>query len=328
MPELSLALSSLTSVSVLVFVLGFAASRLKSDLRVPEAVYQLISIFLLFGIGLKGGVGLHKADLSSAIIPLLLTVVLGVATPLAAYLVLKRLTKLERVDLGSLAAHYGSTSLVTFSAALVFLDNQSIEYGGYATALLAIMEIPGLIVGIYLGSRAVAALDGKPSLNWRETMHEILLSRSILLLIGGLVIGYVTGSQGYEKVTPFFVDLLPGVLALFLMHLGFVAGSQLDKLKEVGVKLVGFGLLFPLITGALTATLATLCGLSVGDSTVLAVLVASASYIAAPAAVSVALPQANHGLAITSALGVTFPFNLTLGIPAYLAIAELMSGLV
>ena len=328
MPELSLALSSLTSVSVLVFILGFVASRLKSDLRVPEAVYQLISIFLLFGIGLKGGVGLYKTDLSTAVVPLLLTVLLGIATPFAAYLVLKRLTRLDGVDLGSLAAHYGSTSLVTFSAALVFLENQAVQFGGYATALLAVMEIPGLIVGIYLGSRAIARVDSKPSLNWGATMHEILLSRSIVLLLGGLIIGYVTGSQGYEKVTPFFVDLLPGVLALFLMHLGFVAGSQFEKLKEVGIKLVAFGVLFPVITGAVAASLATVCGLSIGDSTVLAVLVASASYIAAPAAVSVALPSANHGLAITSALGVTFPFNLTVGIPTYLAIAELLGGLV
>ncbi|NDH65607.1 MAG: sodium-dependent bicarbonate transport family permease [Microbacteriaceae bacterium] len=328
MSEISLALSSLTSVSVLVFILGFIASRLKSDLRVPDAIYQLISIFLLFGIGLKGGVGLAKADLTSAVVPLLLTISFGIATPFAAYLILKRLTRLDRIDLGSLAAHYGSTSLVTFSAALVFLDYQSINYGGFATALLAVMEIPGLIVGIYLGSRGSSRIGSETKLNWAATMHEIMLSRSILLLLGGLLIGFITGSPGYDKVTPFFVDLLPGVLALFLMHLGYVAGSQLEKLKEVGFKLVAFGLLFPIVSGSVAATVATVSGLSVGDSTVLAVLVASASYIAAPAAVSVALPSANHGLAITSALGVTFPFNLTLGIPTYLAIAELVGGLV
>lgn len=328
MPDISLAVSSLTSVSVLVFILGFFASRLKSDLRLPDAVYQLISIFLLFGIGLKGGVGLYNADLGAAIVPLLLTICLGLVTPLIAYVVLKRITKLEKVDLGSLAAHYGSTSLVTFSAALIFLETQAIEFGGYATPLLAVMEIPGLIVGIYLGSRGRPERSDLSKTNWRQTMHEILLSRSILLLLGGLVIGYVTGSHGYEKVTPFFVDLLPGVLALFLMHLGFVAGSQLQKLKEVGMKLVAFGVLFPLAIGAAAASVATVSGLGVGDSAVLAVLAASASYIAAPAAVSVALPSANHGLAITSALGVTFPFNLTIGIPVYLAIAELLGKVV
>ena len=324
MPDLSAAISSLTSVSVLVFVLGFLAARLKSDLRVPDQIYTFISMFLLFGIGLKGGVGLSTINLSTAVVPLALTVGLGILVPFLAYVTLRYTTKLGRIDLGAIAAHYGSTSLVTFSAALVFLENLKIEYGGYATALLAVMEIPGLIIGIYLGSRRPENKAVATKLNWAETMHEILLSKSIVLLVGGLLIGYVTGAVGYAKVTPMFVDLLPGVLALFLMHLGFVAGSQLEKLKGVGLKLISFGIVFPIFAGMLAVALGRLAGLGVGDLTVLAVLAASASYIAAPAAVSVALPKANHGLAITAALGVTFPFNLTLGIPLYLTFAQLL----
>ena len=328
MPDFSLALSSLTSVSVLVFILGFAASRLKSDLRIPDQIYTFISIFLLFGIGLKGGVGLNKIELGTALVPLGLTLILGILVPLLAYVVLRYLTKLKRIDLGAIAAHYGSTSLVTFSAALVFLETLAIEYGGYATALLAVMEIPGLIIGIYLGSRRPELKGAGEKPNWRATIHEILLSKSIVLLVGGLLIGFITGAAGYAKVTPMFVDLLPGVLALFLMHLGFLAGSQLENLKGVGFKLFAFGVLFPIFAGMLAVVLGRLAGLSAGDLTVLAVLSASASYIAAPAAVSVALPRANLGLALTASMGITFPFNLTIGIPLYLALAETAVGLV
>jgi hypothetical protein len=320
--DLSAAISSLTSVSVLVFVLGFLAARFKSDLRIPDQIYTFISMFLLFGIGLKGGVGLSNVNLTTALVPLAITIGLGILVPFLAYVVLRYLTKLQRIDLGAIAAHYGSTSLVTFSAALVFLETLNVSYGGYATALLAVMEIPGLIIGIYLGSRRPESKTAGASPNWSATLHEILLSKSIVLLVGGLLIGYVTGASGYAKVSPMFVDLLPGVLALFLMHLGFVAGSQLEKLKGVGFKLISFGIVFPISAGMLAIGLGRLAGLGVGDLTVLAVLAASASYIAAPAAVWVALPKANHGLAITAALGVTFPFNLILGIPLYLNAAQ------
>jgi hypothetical protein len=224
------------------------------------------------------------------------------------------------VDRGSIAAHYGSTSLVTFSAGLLFLENNLIEVEGFATALLTLLEIPGLIVGIYLGTRSL-----RGEVRWRETLIEVLLGRTVLLLGGGLLIGAITTDAGYEKVAPFFVDLQNGILVLFLLHLGFLAGSNWNQIREVGPKMIVFATLFPLFAGFIGALVGTWTGLSVGGTTVLALLSASASYIAAPAAVAVAMPRANGSLALMSSIGVTFPFNLILGIPIYLEYARFLA---
>jgi hypothetical protein len=305
--SLEIAQSNLTSVSVLVFVLGFIAARFKSDIRIPDAVYQVISVYLLFGIGLKGGVSLSNSDASNILRPLLVTLAL--------------VRRLSEVDRGAIAAHYGSTSLVTFTAALVLLENLGRPYEGFATTLLAAMEIPGIVIGIFLATRH---LNRKVA--WSTSIKEILFGKTIILLIGGLIIGAISGSTGYEKVTPFFVDLLPGVLALFLMHLGYLAGSQIKALREVGVGLFTFAIVFPLFAGTLGVFGGVVAGLSVGGATVLGVLCASASYIAAPAAVQVALPEANPSLSITASLGVTFPFNLIFGIPIFYFIATKVAG--
>jgi hypothetical protein len=181
------------------------------------------------------------------------------------------------------------------------------------------MEIPGLIVGIFLASRSLTTKVG-----WAETMREVLLGKTVLLLIGGLAIGFITSNQGYEKVSPFFVDLLSGFLVLFLIHLGYLAGSSFVEIKSVGRPLIIFAILFPILSGAIGVTAGSLIGLSVGGATMLGVLSASASYIAAPAAVSVALPQASKTIALMSSIGITFPFNLILGIPIYYRFAELL----
>ena len=319
--SLEIAQSNLTSVSVLVFVLGFIAARFKSDIRIPDAVYQVISVYLLFGIGLKGGVSLSNSDASNILRPLLITLALGCVIPLLAFLSLSRVRRLSEVDRGAIAAHYGSTSLVTFTAALVLLENLGRPYEGFATTLLAAMEIPGIVIGIFLATRH---LNRKVA--WSTSIKEILFGKTIILLIGGLIIGAISGSTGYEKVTPFFVDLLPGVLALFLMHLGYLAGSQIKALREVGVGLFTFAIVFPLFAGTLGVFGGVVAGLSVGGATVLGVLCASASYIAAPAAVQVALPEANPSLSITASLGVTFPFNLIFGIPIFYFIATKVAG--
>ena len=315
----SIAEANLTSVGVLGFIFGFAASRVRSDVRVPDAIYQFLSIYLLFGIGLKGGHSLKSTPFADLVLPALATLACGVLIPLLAFGILKGARGLNNIDRGSIAAHYGSTSLVTFSAAILFLESNSIFVEGFAPALLTIMEIPGLIVGIFLASRSLTTKVG-----WAETMREVLLGKTVLLLIGGLAIGFITSDQGYEKVSPFFVDLLSGFLVLFLIHLGYLAGSSFVEIKSVGRPLFIFAIFFPILSGAIGVAAGSLIGLSVGGATMLGVLSASASYIAAPAAVSVALPQASKTIALMSSIGITFPFNLILGIPIYYRFAQLL----
>jgi hypothetical protein len=309
-------------VAVLVFILGFLGARIKSDVRIPEQVYQMISIFLLFGIGLKGGHALRGTSPSSFAAPALATIALGILIPVIAYLTLKFVKKINDIDRGAIAAHYGSTSLVTFSAALLFLESSGIEVEGFATALLTIMEVPGIVVGVYLGSR-----HRNKSVQWGKTLHEVITGKTILLLVGGLVIGAITSQAGYSKVTPFFIDLQSGFLVLFLLHLGYLAGSNWGEIKKVGAMVGVFALIFPIFAGTLGVVTGTMVGLSVGGATILGVLSASASYIAAPAAVSIGLPEANAPLALMSSIGVTFPFNLLVGIPLYLEIARAFSSL-
>jgi hypothetical protein len=315
----AIAQANLTSVSVLAFIFGFIASRSKSNLKLPDSIYQFISIYLLFGIGLKGGHSLKSVGFTEILTPGLVTLVCGVVIPTLAFYLLRLVRNLSDIDRGSLAAHYGSTSLVTFSAALLFMESNSIFVEGYAPALLTLLEIPGLIVGIFLASSSVS----HPDVKWGTTLREVVLGKTVLILLGGMFIGFLTSQSGYEKVQPFFIDLLSGFLALFLLHLGYSAGSNFYEVKTVGLKLGIFAVLFPIVGGLIGVGAASAIGLSIGGATVLGVLCASASYIAAPAAVSIALPQANLSVALSASVGITFPFNLIVGIPLYYKFAQL-----
>lgn len=317
--DLSIAINNLTSVAVLVFILGFIGARFKSDLRIPESIYQLISIYLLLGIGLKGGHALKEVSLQEIIKPSLATLLVGSLIPFLAFYILKTIKYLSVSQRGALAAHYGSTSLVTFSAAVLYLENNSIFFEGYSTALLTIMEVPGLVVGIYLASQKY-----KTNISWGKTFQEILLGKTVLLLVGGLFVGFLATDNGYQKVSPFFVDLLNGFLVLFLLQLGYLAGNQLNEVFKAGFGLVLFAIIFPIFAGLIGAISGSLAGMSYGGTALLAVLSASASYIAAPAAVSIALPKEKLGLALTCSIGITFPFNLVFGIPIYLAMANFL----
>jgi hypothetical protein len=314
-----IATSNLTSVGVLTFAFGFLAARIKSDVRLPDAIYQFLTVYLLFGIGLKGGHSLKSTSFSELLVPSVTTILLGVLIPLMAFCLLRLIRVLSDIDRGSIAAHYGSTSLVTFSAGILFLESNSIFVEGFAPALLTLLEIPGLIVGIYLASRKSAV-----QVSWGVAFKEVLLGKTVLLLIGGLVIGFATTQEGYEKVSPFFTQLLSGFLVLFLLHLGYMAGANFHEVIKVGVPLAIFGLIFPILSGAIGVFAGSLIGLSIGGATILGLLCASASYIAAPAAVSVALPQASKTLALTTSIGITFPFNLIVGIPLMYKLAQLM----
>ncbi|MEY5024030.1 MAG: hypothetical protein RL569_943, partial [Actinomycetota bacterium] len=266
------ALQNLTSPPVLAFALGLIAVAVKSDLRLPEAVYQGLSIYLLLGLGIKGGVALSNTTLTEIWLPFLVTLLIGIVTPVLAFFGLGLMTKLDSVNKGAVAAHYGSTSLVTFTAALIFLEAQKIAVEGYLATLLTILEIPGIIIGLILASRGL-----NRKVDWKESMVEVLAGRSILLLAGGVVLGFITGDTGYARIEPFFGALFTGVLTLFLLEMGIVAGRRLPDIKQAGLGIVGFGTLFPLFAGSIGVVGGQLSGLSLGGSAVLGVLAASAS---------------------------------------------------
>lgn len=316
MNSVDIAIASLTSIPVLAFALGVFASRIKTDMSISKSAVEIISFVLLLAIGLKGGFALQKTGLSGSGIPILTTLLLGCLIPLIAFALLKLVPKLSLIDRGSIAAHYGSTSLVTFTAALVFLDSAKIEYEGVVTTLLVVMEVPGLLIGILLAKGGVSALKD------RELLKEVLFGKTVLLLLGGVVMGYVAGPKGYESVKTLFVDAQAGLLTLFLLTLGIQAGNNFKFFRQLGLSLVGFAFLMPLIGGTIGALVGAAIGFSTGGATALAVLCASASYIAAPAAVSIALPTANKSVPITASLGITFPFNLLIGLPIYFWLAE------
>ncbi|MEI6360974.1 MAG: sodium-dependent bicarbonate transport family permease [Actinomycetes bacterium] len=318
---LNLALANLTSPPLLAFVLGVVAVAVRADLRLPDAVYQATSMYLLLAIGLKGGVALRVSAPGEVAVPILITIALGIAVPVAAFFVLRWMTRLPVVDRGAMAAHYGSTSLVTFTAALVFLEAADISYEGYVATLLTVLEIPGIIVGLTLAGTARATGAG-----WGASLREVVFGRSVVLLGGGLLIGLITGPVGYERVQPFFGDLFTGVLTLFLLEMGVLAGRRLGAVRDAGAGLFAFAVIFPVAAGTAGIVGGYLAGMSTGGATVLGVLCASASYIAAPAAVRLALPDAQPGITLTTSLGITFPFNLVIGIPLYLVIAQALSG--
>ena len=310
--SLPLALSNLTSPAVLAFVLGLLVVAVRSHLQIPVQVYEFLSIFLLLAIGLKGGVALRGAQIDEVLLPAALSVAFGILIPLAVYFVLKALTKLDSINRGALAAHYGSTSLVTFTAGLVFVEQAGLQVEAYLFTLLAIMEVPGIIIGIFLAKRA--AMRGA----FGPLMHEVFTGKSVVLLVGGIVIGAVAGSAGYQQVEPLFGGLFAGALTLFLLQLGIQAGKSIKDIRSAGFGLLVFAIAFPIVVGSAAVASAQAIGMSEGGSVVFGLLCASASYIAAPAAVKLSLPEAQPGLYITTSLGITFPFNLLVGIP-YLA---------
>jgi hypothetical protein len=339
--SLSMASTNVLSVPVLVFLLGVISVRLKADLRLPDPVYQATAIYLLFAIGLKGGVALRASEPADVLLPIVVAIALGIVIPIAVFLVLKWVTRLNAIDRGAMAAHYGSTSLVTFTAALVFLDALDVSYEGFMPTLLTVLEIPGIVVGLLLAKRYASTRSrvedatsrdqvsrdsvSRDSVS-RDWIREVVLGKSVLILFGGLVIGFLTGVQGYEQVEPFFGGLFTGVLALFLLEMGVLAGRRLSDIRTAGPGLIIFAIVFPVFAGTLGIISGYLAGLSMGGAMILGVLCASASYIAAPAAVRLALPEANPGITLTSSLGITFPFNLIVGIPIYYLVAQALES--
>jgi uncharacterized protein len=314
--------ANLLSPAVLFFVLGVIAALTKSDLKFPEPLYVGMTIYLLVAIGFKGGVAISEAGLAKVWLPSVAAIVLGSIIPLWTYPVLRLGGKFPSVDAAAIAAHYGSVSAVTFIAATNYLKAIDIPFESYATAFLAVMESPAILVGVVLGKLAMKNNSESSGASLKTAMHEALFGRSIFLLIGALIVGALCGESGMKKVEPFFVAPFQGVLALFLLEMGIVAGRRVGDLRKVGLFLLAFGVLVPLVNGALGVMLGMVAGLELGGATLLGVLSASASYIAAPAAIRISLPEANPTLYLTSSLAITFPFNITLGIPIYFEMAR------
>jgi len=317
--------ANLLSPAVLFFALGLIAAIAKSDLKFPEPLYVGLTIYLLVAIGFKGGVAIAEAGIAKVWLPAIAAMLLGAIIPLWTYPVLRVGGKFPAADAAAIAAHYGSVSAVTFIAATNYLKAIDLPFENYASAFLAVMESPAILVGVVIGKLAgKKAVDTSFIASIKSATHEAIFGRSIFLLVGSLIAGWLCGEPGMKKVEAFFVAPFQGVLALFLLDMGVVAGRRVGDLKKVGAFLLGFGILVPLINGTLGVLLGKLTGLSLGGATLLGVLSASASYIAAPAAIRISLPDANPTLYLTSALAITFPFNITLGIPIYLEIARLI----
>jgi hypothetical protein len=320
---LALAGANLISPIVLSFALGLFAALARSDLSVPEAVAKGMSIYLLFAIGFKGGVAVASHGIDATLgLSLLAGVILSAALPLVAFALLSVMSNLSRTDAAAVAAHYGSISIVTFVAASSVLEGRGIAYEGYMVAVAAAMEAPAILSALWLVARGSGGRKMEAGL-W----HEILLNGSIVLLIGAFLIGWITGPAGLAQIDSFIVAPFKGVLCLFLLDMGLVAGRGLRGGRHVlNAGALAFGVLMPVVGAAFGLVAGLLLGLSTGGVTLMAVLSASASYIAVPAAMRVALPEANPSIYLTLSLGVTFPFNLTLGIPLYMAAATALTG--
>ena len=312
---------TLTSPVILFFVLGFIAAIVKSDLSIPEAFAKAMSIYLMAAIGLKGGVEVSKSGITSeVVIAASAGLALSFLLPVLAFAMLRSVGKLSKVDAGAVAAHYGSVSVVTFVTAVELLTGQGLSPAGYMVAVLALMETPAIITGLMLAGRGESggSADEKTSAPW----HEVLTNASVMLLVGSFIIGARAGSDGFAPVKPLFDTGFRGVLCLFLLDMGLIAARRLMQSRKMTLRLVSLAIVMPLVNGTIGTVTGTLIGLDIASAAALGILTASASYIAVPAAMRLALPQADPGIYLSMSLGVTFPFNIIFGISIFAALAQ------
>jgi hypothetical protein len=307
-------------VIVLFFLFGLAAGLVRSELKLPTALYDSLSVFLLLTIGLKGGEGLAQQAIGPLLPQLGAVILLGAAQTLIAFAFLRGLGRLGRADAAATAAHYGSVSVATFAVGVNWLMTRGITFEPQMAIFLTVMEVPAIMVGIVL-ARGV----GKQT-DWRGLAHETFLGKGVTLLLGGMAIGWAAGPEGLAPIKGLFFDLFKGALALFLLEMGLIVSRQVGELRQRGVFMVAFGLLMPLLSALLGLGCGMLLGLSVGGMTLLATLAASASYIAVPAAMRLAVPEASPALSLAAVLGVTFPLNILAGIPLYHWLASQIAG--
>ena len=326
--SIDLVLENLLSPPILFFFLGVFATLVRSDLEMPTQVARFLSLYLLFAIGIQGGYKLSQSAFSTEMV-----LMLGAATatsfiiPLWSFAILR--LKLPTPDAAAIAATYGSVSAVTFITAISFLNTLDVEYSGHMVAAMALMESPAIIVGVLLARFFANTNNGQgqikaPKQNWSDLGREAFLNGSVLVLLGSLVIGLVSKEDGWESVKPLVYDPFKGVLCLFLLDMGMVAAKRIKDMRDSGLLLVVFSIVAAVVHAMLGILIAKLIGASEGDALLLASLVGGASYIAVPAAVRLAIPKANPSLYVPMALGLTFPFNVIIGIPMYYAIIKTM----
>ena len=327
MDLINLITGNILSPAILFFALGITAGYLKSDLEVPDSISRYLSIYLMMAIGMKGGVAIANTHEFTA--QILAAIAAGFAIslfmPFIAFGLVRATTNLDRPTAAAVAAHYGSISLVTFVTATAFLKTNSIEYAGYIVAILALMEAPAILSGLFIAHRASPETKSHAK-EEKKLSREIFTNGAILLLFGTFAIGWITGQKGMDKVAGFLETPFQGILCLFLMDMGLLVARNLQHLKTFTWKLALFGIYMPLLGGAIGLATSYLIGLDLGTGTLFTVLCASASYIAVPAAMRLALPEAKAAVYVPLSLAITFPFNVTVGIPLYFAIAEKLLG--
>ena len=343
MDVLGLIQANILTPIVLFFIFGIIAARIKSDLKIPDAISEFLPIYLLAAIGLHGGIEMQKTGFETMLIPMLTAIGLSLLFTLNHYQILRRLGKFNIFDSYALASTYGAVGAVTFSVGLSFLKNQGLESEGYLAAILAILEPVSFILAIFLTNLAVSKQQkikkqifsqdiddssesdmikiesGKTKMI--QVLQDSLTGKAIVILLGSIVIGYVIGEEGFSSIKIVFEDLFVGAIVIFLIEMGIIAGKRLDDIKEVGVFLLVFSLVIPTFNGVIGVLVATLLGLSVGGGVMFGLLLASASFIAAPAVLRHAIPQAKPSLYITSALGITFPYNIIVLLPIMLVVS-------
>jgi uncharacterized protein len=307
-------------VVILFFMLGLLAGLARSELKLPAALYESLSLVLLLTIGLKGGEGLAKQAIGPLLPQLGLVILLGVVQTIIIFGILRVVGRLGRIDSASIAAHYGSVSVATFAVATNWLMLRQISFEPQLAIFLTVMEVPAIVVGILL-ARGLSR-----NTNWRALGHEAFLGKGVTLLVGGLGIGWIAGPEGLAPIKDLFFNLFKGALALFLLEMGLIVARQIGELRQRGLFIIAFGLFMPLISALLGLWCGLAMGLSVGGVTLLATLAASASYIAVPATMRLALPEASPALSLSAVLGITFPFNIIVGIPIYHLMAVYFSG--
>jgi uncharacterized protein len=318
--DFQILISNLTNPTLLFFILGILAIVIKSDLQIPESSSKFISLYLLFAIGFKGGQELANSNYSNEITyTLLFGIVISVLIPIYTFFILKR--KLSVSDAGAIAAAYGSVSAVTFVAAVSFLEMQQLSFGGHMVAVMALMESPAIIIGVFLMLQY--GKQSNAQIKWKSIIEHSFANGSVVMILGSLIIGLIADTKQAEGIKPFTTDLFKGFLAIFLLEMGMVAAKRFSAFTKYGLFVSLFAVVIPFINGCVVAYLGQFITPDIGNRFILSILAASASYIAVPAAMRLAAPEADPGLYIPMAIGITFPFNITVGMPVYFMVVNL-----
>lgn len=342
MDILQLIQSNLLTPIILFFLFGIIAARIKSDLKIPEAISEFLPIYLLAAIGLHGGIEMRNTGFENMLMPMLVAISLSLLFTLNHYQILRRLGKFNIFDSYALASTYGAVGAVTFSVGLSFLKNQGVTSEGYLAAILAVLEPVAFILAIFLTNMAVSKqikvkkksftsddssdndIEVQNKTKLSQVLHESLTGKAIVILLGSIIIGYIIGEEGFNSIKIVFDEMFTGAIVIFMIEMGIIAGQRLDDIKKVGLFLTAFAVIMPTFNGIIGVLVASAMGLSLGGAVMFGLLLASASFIAAPAVLRHAIPQAKPSLYITSALGITFPYNIIVLLPIMFTISSIL----